>query len=42
MHIPDSDKPVMYYSLDIILTADYRKNSTKAIHFRRWATTVLN
>lgn len=41
MHIPNSDKPVMYYSLDIILAVGYRTNSAQAIQFRRWATTVL-
>ena len=33
MHIPNSDKPVMYYSLDIIMSVGYRTNSSKAIAF---------
>jgi len=41
LHIPDSDKPVAFYSLDVILAVGYRTNSAKAIHFRKWATNVL-
>ena len=41
MHIPNSDKPVKLYSLDIILAVGYRTNSSKAIKFRQWATSVL-
>ena len=41
MHIPNSDKPVKFYSLDIVLAVGYRTNSAKAIKFRQWATTVL-
>lgn len=41
MHIPNSDKPVKMYSLDIILAVGYRTNSGKAIQFRQWATTRL-
>ena len=41
MHIPNSDKPVKFYSLDIILAVGYRTNSAKAIKFRQWATNVL-
>lgn len=41
MHIPNSDKPVAFYSLDIILAVGYRVNSKKAVQFRRWATEVL-
>lgn len=41
MHIANSDKPVMFYSLDIILSVGYRTNSSKAILFRRWANSVL-
>ena len=40
MHIPNSDKPVMFYSLDIILSVGYRTNSSKAILFRRWANNL--
>ena len=41
MHIANSDKSVVFYSLDIMLAVGYRANSAKAINFRRWATDVL-
>jgi prophage maintenance system killer protein/prophage antirepressor-like protein len=41
MHIANSDKPVIFYSLDIILAIGYRANSVRAISFRRWATKIL-
>ncbi|MDO8511688.1 MAG: RhuM family protein [bacterium] len=41
LHIAKSDKPVSFYSLDVILAVGYRTNSARAIHFRRWATNVL-
>jgi prophage antirepressor-like protein len=41
MHIANSDKPVHFYSLDIVLAVGYRTNSAKAIKFRQWATSVL-
>ncbi len=41
MHIANSDKPVVFYSLDIILAVGYRANSGNAIKFRKWATSTL-
>jgi len=41
MHIANSDKPVKFYSLDIILAVGYRTNSKKAIEFRKWSTLIL-
>jgi len=41
MHIANSDKPVSFYSLDIVLAVGYRTNSSKAIKFRQWATKIL-
>jgi len=41
LHIPNSDRPVAFYSLDIILSVGYRVNSRKAIEFRKWANSVL-
>lgn len=41
MHIANSDKPVTFYSLDIILSVGYRTNSKVAIEFRKWATKTL-
>lgn len=41
LHIANSDKPVAFYSLDIILAVGYRANSMRAIGFRKWATKTL-
>ncbi|MCL5004747.1 MAG: virulence RhuM family protein, partial [Patescibacteria group bacterium] len=41
MHIANSDKPVEFYSLDVILSVGYRVSSARAIHFRKWATKIL-
>jgi death-on-curing family protein len=41
LHIPNSDKPVTYYSLDVILAVGYRTNSSRAIQFRKWSTNIL-
>jgi hypothetical protein len=35
MHIANSDKPVKFCSLDIVLAVGYRTNSSKAIKFRQ-------
>jgi prophage maintenance system killer protein len=42
MHIPNSDKLVTFYSLDLILTIGYRANSPRAVIFRQWATKILH
>ncbi|PIT96739.1 hypothetical protein COT82_01685 [Candidatus Campbellbacteria bacterium CG10_big_fil_rev_8_21_14_0_10_35_52] len=41
MHIANSDKPVEFYGLDVILAVGYRTNSARAVHFRKWVTSVL-
>lgn len=41
MHIPNSDKPVKFYNLDIILAVGYRVNTKKGIEFRKWSSSIL-
>lgn len=41
LHIANSDKPIAFYNLDVILAVGYRTNSSRAIHFRKWATSIL-
>jgi len=41
MHIPNSDKPVAFYSLDVIISVGYRVKSQNGIVFRRWANKIL-
>ena len=41
MQIAKSDKPVAFYSLDVIISVGYRVNSIRATAFRQWATSVL-
>ena len=40
-NIPNSDKPVKFYSLDAIISVGYRVNSKRATQFRVWATKTL-
>lgn len=41
MHISNSDKPVKYYNLDVIIAVGYRVNSKRATQFRIWASKIL-
>ena len=41
MHIPNSDKMVAFYNLDVIISVGYRVKSKRGILFRKWATSVL-
>ena len=41
MHIANSDKPVSFYSLDVIISVGYRVKSQRGVEFRRWANKVL-
>ena len=41
MHIAFSDKPVLFYSLDVIISVGYRVKSKQGTDFRIWANKVL-
>lgn len=41
MHIANSDKPVVFYNLDIIISVGYRIKSQRGTQFRQWATQRL-
>ncbi len=41
LHIVNSDRPVKYYSLDVIISVGYRVKSLRGTQFRRWATERL-
>ncbi len=41
LQIANSDKPVAYYSLDVIISVGYRVKSQRGVEFRKWANSVL-
>lgn len=41
MHIANSDKPVKFYSLDVVISVGYRVKSIEGTRFRQWATKTL-
>ena len=41
LHIANSDRPVSFYSLDVIISVGYRVKSQRGIAFRKWATSIL-
>lgn len=41
MHIANSDKPVVFYDLETIISVGYRIKSQQGVAFRRWATARL-
>lgn len=41
LHVANSDKPVAFYSLEIIIAVGYRVNSYKATKFRQWSSRIL-
>ena len=41
MHTPNSDKPVAFFNLDVIISVGYRVKSKQGTQFRIWATNVL-
>lgn len=41
LQIANSDKPVAFYSLDVVISVGYRVKSNRGVEFRRWANSVL-
>ena len=41
MHIANSDRPVTFYDLDVVISVGYRIKSPQGVQFRRWATQRL-
>ena len=41
LQIAGSDRPVAFYSLDVIISVGYRVKSKRGIAFRKWANNVL-
>ena len=41
MQIPFSDKPVVFYDLEFIISIGYRIKSKRGVMFRRWANSIL-
>lgn len=41
MRVANSDKPVLLYSLDVIISVGYRVKSQRGILFRKWANNIL-
>lgn len=41
LHIAHSDKPIDFYSLDVVISVGYRVKSQRGVQFRIWATNIL-
>ena len=41
MQIANSDRPVVLYDLDVVISVGYRIKSERGVQFRRWASNVL-
>lgn len=41
VHIPNSDKLIAFYNLDVIISVGYRVKSKQGTQFRIWAITIL-
>ncbi len=41
LHVAGSDKPVRFYSLNVIISVGYRVKSQRGTQFRIWATNTL-
>ena len=42
LHTANSDKPVTFYNLDVIIAVGYRVKSPRGTQFRQWATKILH
>ncbi|GHU66509.1 hypothetical protein FACS1894184_04660 [Clostridia bacterium] len=40
MQIANSDKPVTFYALDLVIAVGYRVKSVRGTQFRQWATVL--
>ena len=41
LHIANSDKPVKFFSLDVIISVGYRVKTVRGTQFRQWANKIL-
>jgi len=41
LQIANSDKPVSFYNLDVIISVGYRVKSLRGVQFRIWASYIL-
>ena len=41
LRVAYSDKPVAFYSLDVIISVGYRVKSQRGVQFRKWANSIL-
>ena len=41
LHIPNPEKPVTFYNLDVIISVGYRVKSKNGVAFRKWANRIL-
>lgn len=41
LHIANSDRPVSFYSLDVIISVGYRVKSQRGVQFRLWAAGII-
>ena len=41
LHTANSDRPVAFYNLDVIISVGYRVKSKRGTQFRQWASSVL-
>ena len=41
LRLAHSDKPVAFYTLDVIISVGYRVKSQRGVKFRQWANRIL-